>query len=96
MLIIALFIFMKWNEYREKPHNRDLKPFYDRLKKKGKHPRKIFIAIGNEAIKIAFAMLRDKKPFQSTDANYQTLHEINKKLKHHVVSSTELSLPTVA
>lgn len=44
-------------------HNNDLKPFYNRLKEKGKHSRKVFIAVGNKFIKIAFAMLRDKKHF---------------------------------
>uniref|UniRef100_UPI0011A90920 transposase n=2 Tax=Paenibacillus TaxID=44249 RepID=UPI0011A90920 len=46
-------------------HNKDLKPFYDRLKEKGKHERAIFVAMGNKMLKVAFAMLRDRLPFQS-------------------------------
>ncbi|MGJ9385282.1 hypothetical protein [Salipaludibacillus sp. CF4.18] len=66
------------------------------MKKKGKHSRKVYIAMGNKAIKIAFGMLRDQKPFQSIDPNYQVLHEINKKLKHQVISTKELSIRAVA
>ncbi|WP_231578370.1 transposase [Paenibacillus sp. FSL H7-0357] len=62
-------------------HNPDLKPFYERLKSRGKHPRSIFVAMGNKMLKIAFAMLRDKKPFLSTKPSCPFAKEINKKLR---------------
>jgi len=62
-------------------HNRDLKPFHERLKGRGKHERAIFIAMGNKMLKIAFAMLRNRSPFQSQCPEYCILDEINKKLK---------------
>lgn len=37
-------------------HNYDLKPFFDRLKQKGKHSKVIFIAMGNKLLKIVFAI----------------------------------------
>ena len=64
-------------------HNHDLKPFYERLKSRGKHERAIFIAMGNKLLKIAFAMLRDQVPFTSRNAKYQIATEINKKLKYN-------------
>jgi transposase len=63
-------------------HNKDLLPFVDRLKERGKHPRKVFIALGNKFIKIDFAMLRDKKPFVSKQPEFNILNEINKKLSY--------------
>jgi len=63
-------------------HNKDLKPFAKRLKEKGKHAKKVFIALGNKFIKIAFAMLRDKQPFMSKQPDFHILHEINKKLSY--------------
>lgn len=63
-------------------HNKDLQPFKQRLKEKGKHSRKVFIAIGNKFIKIAFAMLRDQKPFLSKQPDFHIIGEINKKLKY--------------
>jgi transposase len=71
-------------------HNADLKPFYQRLKEKGKHARKIYIAMGNKFIKIAYAMLRDGKPFLSNDNTGSLLDEINKKLKHNAVLPSTL------
>jgi Transposase and inactivated derivatives len=61
-------------------HNEDLKPFYERLKSRGKHERAIFVAMGNKMLKIAFAMLRDTQPFHSSMPSYRLLQEINKKL----------------
>jgi transposase len=63
-------------------HNKDLQPFTERLKEKGKHSRKVFIALGNKFLKIAFAMLRDKKAFLSKQPDFNILHEINKKLSY--------------
>jgi len=62
-------------------HNKDLKAFYERLKARGKHERAIFVAMGNKMLKVAFAMLRDRAPFQSQCPNYRILDEVNKKLK---------------
>jgi transposase len=69
-------------------HNKDLQPFVTRLKEKGKHARKVFIALGNKFIKIAFAMLRDKKPFISKVESYEILEEINKKLTYNCLIGT--------
>lgn len=63
-------------------HNQDLKPFFTRLKEKGKHPRKIYIAMGNKFIKIAFSMLRNNQPFQSKQRDYSILTEYKKKLQY--------------
>ncbi|MGO0063790.1 IS110 family transposase [Brevibacillus fluminis] len=68
-------------------HNTDLRPFYERLKEKGKHARKIHIAMGNKFLKIAFAMLRDKKPFLSQNVQKQYADEMNKKLKYHSIAN---------
>lgn len=62
-------------------HNPDLKPFYERLKSRGKHSRSIIVAMGNKMLKIAFAMLRDKKPFLSSIPSCPLAQEINKKLR---------------
>lgn len=69
-------------------HNKDLQPFVTRLKEKGKHARKVFIALGNKFVKIAFAMLRDKKPFISKVGPYEILDEINKKLTYNCLIGT--------
>ena len=66
-------------------HNPDLRSFYDRLKEKGKHSRKAFIAVGNKFIKIAFAMIRDHKPFISLQNEKSILDEMNSKLKYHTI-----------
>lgn len=71
-------------------HNQDLKPFYHRLKEKGKHSRKVFVAMGNKFIKIAFAMLRDKKPFLGKHSSHNIIDEINKKLKFNYLESQEV------
>ncbi len=49
-------------------HNSDLRPFFNRLKQKGKHAKAIFIAMGNKLLKILFAMLTKKQPFLSKTA----------------------------
>jgi transposase len=69
-------------------HNKDLKPFYERLKERGKHERAIFVAMGNKMLKVAFAMLRDRLPFQSQSPEYRILDEVNKKLKFNCVVPT--------
>lgn len=71
-------------------HNQDLKPFYERLKARGKHERAIFVAMGNKLLKVAFAMLRDRLPFQSQCPGYHILNEVNKKLKF------SCAMPTLA
>lgn len=61
-------------------HNEVLHPFYTRLKEKGKKAGKIYIAMGNKFIKIAFAMLKKQKPFECNDSNFNYYQEISKKL----------------
>ncbi|PGT77930.1 MULTISPECIES: IS110 family transposase [Bacillaceae] len=63
-------------------HNKDLRPFFDRLRERGKHARKAYIALGNKFIKIAFSMLQHKKPYQSKQPQYSYLSEIKKKLNY--------------
>jgi transposase len=71
-------------------HNPDLKEFYHRLKSKGKHSRSVYIALGNKFIKIAYALLRDAKAYQSSQENYSSYNEMRKKLKY--TSSKTLKL----
>ncbi|MFS0722497.1 IS110 family transposase [Paenibacillus sp. 1P07SE] len=66
-------------------HNADLKPFYERLKHRGKHERATFVAMGNKMLKIAFAMLRDKQPFHSAQPAYRLVQEMNKKLTFNCI-----------
>lgn len=61
-------------------HNEALKPFYTRLKEKGKKTGKIYIAMGNKFIKIAFAMLKNQKPFEWNNSDFNYKHEVFKKL----------------
>ena len=61
-------------------HNEALKPFGTRLKEKGKKAGKINIAMGNKFIKIAFAMLKNQKPFEWNEPNFKYEQEISKKL----------------
>ncbi len=61
-------------------HNEALKPFYNRLKEKGKKARKIYIAMGNKFIKIAFAMLKNQQPFEWNHSDFNYEKEIMKKL----------------
>jgi hypothetical protein len=42
----------------------------------------VFITLGNKFLKIAFAMLRHKKPFLSKQTGNNILDEINKKLNY--------------
>ncbi|MBB2483560.1 IS110 family transposase [Bacillus sp. APMAM] len=67
-------------------HNEALKPFYNRLKEKGKNIRKIYIAMGNKFIKIAFAMLKNQKPFEWNHPSFNYEQEISKKLSHPLVA----------
>ncbi|MCG1027117.1 IS110 family transposase [Virgibacillus halodenitrificans] len=69
-------------------HNQDLKLFYNRLKDKGKHPRKIYVAMGNKFIKIAFAMLKNKQPFESTLEGYHIYNEYKKKLRYTKINQS--------
>lgn len=61
-------------------HNEALKPFFTRLKEKGKHCRKIYIAMGNKFIRIAFSMLQHRTPFKWEHKDFNYKQEINKKL----------------
>ena len=61
-------------------HNDALKPFYTRLKEKGKKTGKIYIAMGNKFLKIAFAMLKNQKPFEWNNSNFNYKQEVSKKL----------------
>ena len=61
-------------------HNLALKPFYTRLKERGKKSGKIYIAMGNKFIKIAFAMLKNQKPFEWNHPDFNYEQEIAKKL----------------
>lgn len=61
-------------------HNEALKPFYLRLKEKGKRAGSRFIAMGNKFLKIAFAMLTNKKPFEWNNPEFSYEKEVNKKL----------------
>ncbi|MFB9276553.1 IS110 family transposase [Cohnella cellulosilytica] len=70
-------------------HNEDLKPFYERLKSRGKHERASFVAMGNKMLKIAFAMLRDKQPFHSSKASCRLIQEVNKKLNFNCMVTTK-------
>lgn len=61
-------------------HNDPLKPFYTRLKEKGKKAGKIYIAMGNKFLKIAFAMLKNQKPFEWNNSSFNYKQEVFKKL----------------
>ncbi|WP_428910113.1 transposase [Niallia sp. Krafla_26] len=61
-------------------HNKDLRPYYEKLKAKGKHARKAFIALGNKFIRIAFSMLKNRKPYESKQSDYRVFNEVKKKL----------------
>lgn len=61
-------------------HNDALKPFYTRLKEKGKKAGKIYIAMGNKFLKIAFAMLKNQKPFEWNNSSFNYKQEVFKKL----------------
>ncbi len=61
-------------------HNDALKPFYTRLKEKGKKAGKIYIAMGNKFLKIAFSMLKNHKPFECNEPNFNYKQEVFKKL----------------
>ena len=61
-------------------HNEALKPFYARLKEKGKKAGSVYIAMGNKFLKIAFAMLKNKKPFEWNNSTFNYKEEVFKKL----------------
>jgi transposase len=68
-------------------HNQDLRPYYLGLKERGKHARKAFIALGNKFIRIAFSMLKHKKPYESKQKEYTIFNEIKKKLSYTKMST---------
>lgn len=76
-------------------HNADLRPYYLGLKERGKHARKAFIALGNKFIRIAFSMLKQKKPYESKQKNYTIFQEIKKKL-HFTKMDTYLNIVLAA
>lgn len=76
-------------------HNKDLRPYYEKLKARGKHARKAIIALGNKFIRIAFAMLKQHKPFESKQQGYSILKEIKKKL-HYTNFNTYLNIALAA
>lgn len=61
-------------------HNEALKPFYSRLKEKGKKAGQIYIAMGNKFLKTAFAMLKNHKPFEWNNPDFNYKKEVLKKL----------------
>lgn len=61
-------------------HNQALKPFCTRLKEKGKKAGSIYIAMGNKFLKIAFAMLKNQKPFEWNNSTFNYKEEVFKKL----------------
>jgi transposase len=61
-------------------HCEALKPFDSRLKEKGKKAGTRFIAMGNKFLKIAFAMLKNKKPFEWNNPGFNYKKEMLKKL----------------
>lgn len=76
-------------------HNPDLRPYYEGLKARGKHARKAFIALGNKFIRIAFSMLKNKKPYESKQKEYTIFQEIKKKLRYTKMN-TYLSIALAA
>jgi len=63
-------------------HNKDLRPYYEGLRNRGKHQRKAYIAIGNKFIRIAFAMLKNRMVYETKDESYQYLRMMREKLRH--------------
>jgi len=63
-------------------HNKDLRPYYEGLRNRGKHHRKAYIALGNKFIRIAFAMLKNRTIYETKDESYQYLRIIKEKLRH--------------
>lgn len=61
-------------------HNEALRPFYLRLKEKGKKYGSIYIAMGNKFLKIAFSMLKNQKPFECNSPSFSYHKEIMKKI----------------
>ncbi|WP_156292121.1 IS110 family RNA-guided transposase, partial [Oceanobacillus salinisoli] len=61
-------------------HNEALNPFAKRLKEKGKKAGKVYIAMGNKLLKIAFAMLTRQEPFKWDNPEYNYKEEVFKKL----------------
>ncbi|WNF35057.1 IS110 family transposase [Bacillaceae bacterium IKA-2] len=67
-------------------HNKDVRPYYENLRAKGKHQRKAYIALGNKFIRIAFAMLTNRTVYQTNDESYQYLRMMKAKLRHTKMS----------
>jgi len=68
-------------------HNKDLRPYYERLKDRGKHSRKAYIALGNKFIRIAFSMLKHKKTYETKQKDYGIFNEVKKKLLYTKMST---------
>lgn len=60
--------------------NEDMRTHYVALKDKGKKTRQAYIAIGNRLLRVAFAMIRDGKPYQSKSPGYSLTAQINNKI----------------
>ena len=67
-------------------HNKDLRPYYEHLRDKGKHQRKAYIALGNKFIRITFAMLKNGTIYKSKNESYQYLKMMKEKLRHTSMS----------
>lgn len=76
-------------------HNKDLRPYFERLKERGKHARKAYIALGNKFIRIAFSMLKNNKPYETKQTDYSIFNQVKKKLKYTKMN-TYLNIVMVA
>jgi hypothetical protein len=63
-------------------HNNDLSSYYDKLRERGKHQRKAYIALGNKFIRIAFSMLKNRTVYETKDESYEYLKIMKEKLRH--------------
>lgn len=61
-------------------HCEALQPYNSRLKEKGKKAGTRYIAMGNKFLKIAFTMLKNKKPFEWNNPGFNYKNEVFKKL----------------
>ncbi|MDT8858903.1 IS110 family transposase [Alkalihalobacillus sp. MEB130] len=68
-------------------HNKDLRPYYEELRNRGKHQRKAYIALGNKFIRIAFAMLKNRMVYETKDQSYQYLKMMKDKLRYTKMST---------
>lgn len=63
-------------------HNKDLRSYYNKLRDRGKHQRKAYIALGNKFIRIAFSMLKNRIVYETKDESYEYLKMMKEKLRH--------------